>query len=143
MQKSTFLRSKGELSSPVRSSVPPPSVHQAPPRPSQSALPCSACRDAVDAADWKVFGSGCCSRRDNSILTDTEKDSHPTAVIVSFLFALFSPCLTFYLKYLIFSLWWLFLLTGCLNLCCTLYIKAHLKYLKCLFEPGLYCVTFS
>lgn len=129
MQKSTFLRSKGEFSSPVRSSVPPPSVHQAPPRPSQSALPCSACRDAVDAADWKVFGSGCCSRRDN-ILTDTEKDSHPTAVIVSFLFALF-------------SLW--LLLTGCpcLNLCCTLYIKAYLKYLKCLFEPGLYCVTFS
>lgn len=130
MQKSTFLRSKGEFSSPVRSSVPPPSVHQAPPRPSQSALPCSACRDAVDAADWKVFGSGCCSRRDNNILTDTEKDSHPTAVIVSFLFALF-------------SLW--LLLTGCpcLNLCCTLYIKAYLKYLKCLFEPGLYCVTFS
>lgn len=130
MQKSTFLRSKGEFSSPVRSSVPPPSVHQAPPRPSQSALPCSACRDAVDAADWKVFGSGCCSRRDNNILTDTEKDSHPTAVIVSFLFALFSLCL---------------LLTGCpcLNLCCTLYIKAYLKYLKCLFEPGLYCVTFS
>lgn len=130
MQKSTFLQSKGEFSSPVRSSVPPPSVHQAPPRPSQSALPCSACRDAVDAADWKVFGSGCCSRRDNNILTDTEKDSHPTAVIVSFLFALF-------------SLW--LLLTGCpcLNLCCTLYIKAYLKYLKCLFEPGLYCVTFS
>lgn len=130
MQKSTFLRSKGEFSSPVRSSVPPPSVHQAPPRPSQSALPCSACRDAVDAADWKVFGSGCCSRRDNNILTDTEKDSHPTAVIVSFLFALFSPCL---------------LLTGCpcLNLCCTLYIKAYLKYLKCLFEPGWYCITFS